>query len=247
MAMTIREAFEKGTDTFNAHDIDGFASVLADDVVYRAPGGISGQGKAACAEFFAGWIAAFPDAHVEVHAVHLAGDVVVEEGTFTGRYHLILPGPVRHPAHRPPGRRRLCPRAPLPRRPAHLLQPAVRPAPDARTARPHPGPGLRELSAREGERDRERRRRQTGGCPQPRRPGSPSPRWPSWALTAPGSPRWWPRPCSGCRRCSPCARTQTLPGCSHLMPLQQPAALARLITAFTDSIPAASAADAVSP
>ena len=45
----------------------------------------------------------------------------------------------------------------------------------------------------------------------------------------------------------PRARTQTLPGCSHLMPLQQPAALARLITAFTDSIPAASAADAVSP
>jgi pimeloyl-ACP methyl ester carboxylesterase len=35
----------------------------------------------------------------------------------------------------------------------------------------------------------------------------------------------------------PRARTETLPGCSHLMPLQQPAALARLITAFTDSIP----------
>jgi hypothetical protein len=43
--MTIREAFENGTDTFNAHDIDGFASVLADDVVYQAPGGISGRGK----------------------------------------------------------------------------------------------------------------------------------------------------------------------------------------------------------
>ena len=94
MAMTIREAFEKGTDTFNAHDIDGFASVLADDVVYRAPGGLSGQGKAACAEFFAGWIGAFPDAHVEVHAVHLAGDVVVEEGTFTGTHQGVLPGPV---------------------------------------------------------------------------------------------------------------------------------------------------------
>ena len=31
MAMTIREAFDKGTETFNAHDIDGFTSVLADD------------------------------------------------------------------------------------------------------------------------------------------------------------------------------------------------------------------------
>lgn len=29
MTMTTREAFEKSTDTFNAHDIDGFAEVLA--------------------------------------------------------------------------------------------------------------------------------------------------------------------------------------------------------------------------
>jgi ketosteroid isomerase-like protein len=74
MAMTVREAFQKGTDTFNAHDIDGFTSVLADDVTYHAPGGMSGQGKAACAQFFAGWWDAFPDAHVDVHAVHIASD-----------------------------------------------------------------------------------------------------------------------------------------------------------------------------
>src|SRR5262249_20879813 len=44
----------------------------------------------------------------------------------------------------------------------------------------------------------------------------------------------------------PRAHTQTLPGCGHLMPLQQPASLARLITAFIKTTPAASAADAVS-
>jgi hypothetical protein len=93
MAMTIREAFEKGTDTFNAHDIEGFASVLADDVVYQAPGGVSGQGKAACAQFFASWFGAFPDAHVEVHRAHVTGDVVVEEGTFTGTHDGILHTP----------------------------------------------------------------------------------------------------------------------------------------------------------
>lgn len=93
MAMTIRETFEKGTETFNAHDIDGFTSVLADDVTYHAPGGISGQGKAACAEFFAGWISAFPDAHVEVHALHVAGEVAVEEGTFTGTHNGVLHSP----------------------------------------------------------------------------------------------------------------------------------------------------------
>ncbi len=93
MAMTVREAFEKGTDTFNAHDIDGFTSVLADDVTYRAPG-ISGQGRAACAEFFAGWFGAFPDAHVEVHALHVTGDVAVEEGTFTGTHNGVLRGDI---------------------------------------------------------------------------------------------------------------------------------------------------------
>ena len=33
--MTALEAFEQGTNTFNAHDIDGFAAVLADDVRLR--------------------------------------------------------------------------------------------------------------------------------------------------------------------------------------------------------------------
>jgi steroid delta-isomerase-like uncharacterized protein len=93
MAMTVREAFQEGTDTFNAHDIDGFTSVLADDVVYQAPGRMSGQGKEACAQFFAGWWDAFPDAHVDVHAVHIADDIAVEEGTFTGTHHGTLPSP----------------------------------------------------------------------------------------------------------------------------------------------------------
>lgn len=49
MTMTAREAFEKGTATFNAHDLDGFKEVLADDVVFKAPGGMHGEGKTACA------------------------------------------------------------------------------------------------------------------------------------------------------------------------------------------------------
>ena len=148
MAMTVREAFEKGTETFNAHDIDGFTGVLADDVVYRAPGGVSGQGKEACAGFFAGWFGAFPDAHVEVHAIHITGDVAVEEGTFTGTHDGVLRSPARHAAHRPPGHRRLHPGAPLPGRQARLLQPDVRPAADARAARPHPGAGSGRLNLR---------------------------------------------------------------------------------------------------
>ena len=93
MTMTTREAFERGTDTFNDHDIDGFAAVLADDVVFEAPGGICGEGKAACAEFFGGWFQAFPDAHVDVHDVHFIDDVAVEEGTFSGTHN----GPLHSP------------------------------------------------------------------------------------------------------------------------------------------------------
>jgi steroid delta-isomerase-like uncharacterized protein len=88
--MTAREAFERGTATFNAHDIEGFAKVLADDVVFKAPGGMQGEGKAACAAFFGSWFTAFPDGHVDVQAVHIMDDVAVEEGTFTGTHNGVL-------------------------------------------------------------------------------------------------------------------------------------------------------------
>jgi steroid delta-isomerase-like uncharacterized protein len=91
--MTVREAFEKHTDAFNAHDIDSFASTLADDVVLRAPGGMAGEGKPACVQFFGGWLDAFPDGHVQIHALHIAGDVATEEGTFTGTHRGVLHSP----------------------------------------------------------------------------------------------------------------------------------------------------------
>ena len=93
MTMNTRDAFERGTDTFNAHDIEAFAAVLADDVVFQAPGGMRGEGKEACAGFFGSWFSAFPDAHVDVHAVHFVDDVAVEEGTFTGTHIGVLHTP----------------------------------------------------------------------------------------------------------------------------------------------------------
>jgi ketosteroid isomerase-like protein len=93
MTMTAREAFHTGTDTFNAHDIDGFAAVLADDVVFQAPGGMRGQGRPACVEFYCGWLSAFPDGHVDVHDVHFDEDVAVEEGTFSGTHNGVLHTP----------------------------------------------------------------------------------------------------------------------------------------------------------
>jgi predicted ester cyclase len=94
MTRTARETFEKGTETYNTHDIDGFAEVLADDVVFRAPGGLGGQGRAACVEFYRGWFDAFPDAHVEVNHLYIVDDVAVEEGTFTGTHNGVLRTPM---------------------------------------------------------------------------------------------------------------------------------------------------------
>jgi steroid delta-isomerase-like uncharacterized protein len=91
--MQVREAFERGTETFNAHDIDGFAEVLADDVVFDAPGGLRGEGKEACIVFYGGWFGAFPDAHIDVHRLHIIDDIAVEEGTFTGTHRGILHSP----------------------------------------------------------------------------------------------------------------------------------------------------------
>jgi ketosteroid isomerase-like protein len=93
MTITTREAFERGTDTFNAHDLDGFASVLADDVVFQAPGGMRGQGKPACVEFYGGWLSAFPDGHVDVSEVHFIDDIAVEEGKFIGTHDGVLRTP----------------------------------------------------------------------------------------------------------------------------------------------------------
>jgi ketosteroid isomerase-like protein len=86
MATTIRETFDKSTTAFNAHDIDGFADLIADDAVFHAPGGMSGEGKQACTGFFAGWLSAFPDARVSIRDVHICDDVAIEEGTFAGTH-----------------------------------------------------------------------------------------------------------------------------------------------------------------
>ena len=139
MATSTRTAFEQGTDTFNSHDIDGFADVLADEVVFEAPGGMRGEGKAACAGFYGSWFGAFPDAHVEVRDLHIIDDVAVEEGTFTGTHDGVLhtlTGDIP-PTGRPVSLDYIQVLQ-HPRRQAHLLQPDVRPAPDARAARARP-------------------------------------------------------------------------------------------------------------
>jgi len=93
MTTTVREAFDKQTEAFNSHDIGGVADTLADGIVIRAPGGMGGEGKAVCTQFFGVWLDAFPDAHLQIHDLHITGDVAVEEATFTGTHQGVLHSP----------------------------------------------------------------------------------------------------------------------------------------------------------
>ena len=138
MTITAREAFESGTDTFNAHDIDGFAEVLADDVVVSAPGGDAWRGQGGLRRVLRQLVQRVPRrACRSPRRVTSSDNVAVEDGTFSGTHDGVLHSPTGDiPPTGRPVERGLHPGAPLPRRQARLVQPDVRPAADARAARP---------------------------------------------------------------------------------------------------------------
>ena len=84
--VTTQMAFETGTDAFNARNLDRFAQLLADDVVFQAPGCPRNAGKQACVDFYAGLFGAFPDAQFEARKLYILDEVAIEEGTFTGTH-----------------------------------------------------------------------------------------------------------------------------------------------------------------
>jgi hypothetical protein len=86
MAIADGAVLETGTNAFNAHDLDELSGWLAEDVVFSAPGGIAGEGRAACIAFYRRWLAEFPDAHLEAQETHIVDDIAVEHGVFTGTH-----------------------------------------------------------------------------------------------------------------------------------------------------------------
>jgi steroid delta-isomerase-like uncharacterized protein len=86
MMMSLREAFDRGTEAFNAHDLDAFGELFSDDVVQTAPGGMRADGKAAAMEFYRVWFEAFPDCHVDIDRAVMTEDAGVEQGTFSGTH-----------------------------------------------------------------------------------------------------------------------------------------------------------------
>jgi ketosteroid isomerase-like protein len=79
-------AFETGTDAFNAGDLDRFAQLLADDVVFQAPGCPRNAGKQACLDFYAGLYDAFSNAQFQTRKLYILDEVAIEEGTFIGTH-----------------------------------------------------------------------------------------------------------------------------------------------------------------
>jgi predicted ester cyclase len=92
-ASKVRETFEKGTDAFNRHDVEGFAETMTDDVKTRASGVGELRGKPAVKAFYKGWLDAFPDARVEITSVTITDDLAAEEGVFTGTHRATLHSP----------------------------------------------------------------------------------------------------------------------------------------------------------
>ena len=84
--VTTQLAFETGTDAFNSRDLDRFAQLLADDVVFQAPGCPRNAGKQACVAFYSGLFDAFPDAQFEARKLYILDEVAIEEGTFVGTH-----------------------------------------------------------------------------------------------------------------------------------------------------------------
>jgi ketosteroid isomerase-like protein len=80
------EGFETEADAFNAHDLDALGRFLAEDVLFCAPGGIEGEGRMACLEFYSRWLEEFPDARLEVDTTQIVDDLAIEQGTFMGTH-----------------------------------------------------------------------------------------------------------------------------------------------------------------
>ena len=81
--MDPRELFDRMTDAWNAHDVEGVVAPFAEDCEVTAPG-FAGKGHQGMREFWAQNERPFPDNQVVVHRTMVDGDTLVEESLFRG-------------------------------------------------------------------------------------------------------------------------------------------------------------------
>jgi predicted ester cyclase len=83
----LRDLSARGTAAFNAHDAQALGALDHEDVVQTAPsptGRKEMRGRQASIEYNQAWFNAFPDARITVSNEVIAGDYIVQEGTFEG-------------------------------------------------------------------------------------------------------------------------------------------------------------------
>lgn len=77
---------ERQIELFNAHDLEGFLALFADDVeVSEIPGTAAPTGKARLRELYAARIQANPDLHASAKAQMLSGSFVIQKEVIKGR------------------------------------------------------------------------------------------------------------------------------------------------------------------
>jgi steroid delta-isomerase-like uncharacterized protein len=89
-----QEVGAQWVEAFNAHDEGRMRELTADDAVIEAPGDTRLEGGDATVGYAMAWLSAFPDARIDVHDEHVAGDWVVQEFVFSGTHTAPLPSPM---------------------------------------------------------------------------------------------------------------------------------------------------------
>jgi hypothetical protein len=79
-------AVEKQIERFNAHDLEGFLALFAEELeVSELPGSGAPTGKARLRELYAGRFKANPDLHASAEAQMLSGGFVIQKERISGR------------------------------------------------------------------------------------------------------------------------------------------------------------------
>lgn len=80
-------------DTWNAHDRDGWLACFNDDVEFKGPGGLAGQGPDAGRMFWSIWQDAFPDCQATMNVAVAEGNNAIQDAVFSGTHTEVLHTP----------------------------------------------------------------------------------------------------------------------------------------------------------
>jgi len=83
----LKELSQSSIAAFNAHDANALAALEHQDAINTAPsptGRTERRGREASIEYNQSWFNAFPDAKITIINEVIAGDFIVQEGTFQG-------------------------------------------------------------------------------------------------------------------------------------------------------------------